>query len=62
MFRVVLEEYRALCQLRKRLEAEVVTRLANQPRFRRASGYRENESWSVTDALTPYSLPFLRQG
>ena len=25
MFRVVLEEYRALCQLRKRLEADVVT-------------------------------------
>ena len=24
MFRVVLEEYRALCQLRKRLEADIV--------------------------------------
>ena len=33
MFRVVLEEYRALCQLRKRLETDVVTRLANQPDF-----------------------------
>jgi transposase len=33
MFRVVLEEYRALCQLRKRLEADAVTRLANQPDF-----------------------------
>jgi transposase len=28
MFRVVLEEYRALCQLRKRLEATIATRLA----------------------------------
>ena len=35
MFRVVLEEYRALCQLRKRLEAGIVTGLANQPDFRR---------------------------
>jgi transposase len=33
MFRVVLEEYRALCQLRKRLEDEAVTRLAAQPDF-----------------------------
>jgi transposase len=33
MFRVVLEEYRALCQLRKRLEADVVTTLAAQPDF-----------------------------
>jgi transposase len=33
MFRVVLEEYRALCQRRKQLEAEVVTRLATQPDF-----------------------------
>src|SRR5882724_1271880 len=31
MFRVVLEEYRALCQLRKRLEADAVRRLAPQP-------------------------------
>jgi transposase len=35
MFRVVLEEYRALCLLRKRLEADVVTRLAPQPDFQR---------------------------
>ena len=33
MFRIVLEEYRALCLLRKRLEADVVTRLATQPDF-----------------------------
>jgi transposase len=33
MFRVVLEEYRALCELRKRLEGEAVTRLAAQPDF-----------------------------
>jgi transposase len=33
MFRVVLEEYRALCQLRKRLEAEIATRLATLPDF-----------------------------
>ena len=33
MFRVVLEEYRALCQLRKRLEADAVTWLADQPDF-----------------------------
>jgi transposase len=33
MFRVVLEEYRALCQLRKRLESDVVTTLAAQPDF-----------------------------
>ena len=33
MFRVVLEEYRSLCQLRKRLEEDVVTRLAHQPDF-----------------------------
>jgi len=31
MFRIVLEEYRALCLLRKRLEADVVTRLAHCP-------------------------------
>ncbi len=35
MFRVVLEEYRALCLLRKRLEADAITRLADQPDFRR---------------------------
>ena len=35
MFRVVLEEYRALCQLRKRLEAEIATRLAALPDFAR---------------------------
>ena len=35
MFRIVLEEYRALCVLRKRLEADVVTRLAYQPDFMR---------------------------
>ena len=33
MFRVVLEEYRALCQLRKRLELEIATRRATQPDF-----------------------------
>lgn len=33
MFRIVLEEYRALCVLRKRLEADVVTQLAHQPDF-----------------------------
>jgi transposase len=33
MFRVVLEEYRALCERRKQLEADVVTRLAAQPDF-----------------------------
>jgi transposase len=33
MFRVVLEEYRALCELRKRLEADVVSQLAHQPDF-----------------------------
>ena len=33
MFRVVLEEYRALCRLRKRLEADIVTRLATHPDF-----------------------------
>jgi len=33
MLRVVLEEYRALCALRKQLEAEVATRLATQPDF-----------------------------
>ena len=33
MFRVVLEEYRALCRLRTRLEAEVATRLATLPGF-----------------------------
>ena len=33
MFRVVLEEYRALCQLRKRLELEIAARLATQPDF-----------------------------
>lgn len=33
MFRVVLEEYRALCQRRKCLEAEIVTRLATLPDF-----------------------------
>lgn len=33
MFRVVLEEYRAVCQLRKRLEADVVSQLAHQPDF-----------------------------
>ena len=35
MFCVVLEEYRALCRLRKRLEADIVTRLADQPDFQR---------------------------
>jgi transposase len=33
MFRVVLEEYRALCQLRKRLEGEIAARLATLPDF-----------------------------
>lgn len=33
MFRVVLEEYRALCQRRKQLETDIVTRLATQPDF-----------------------------
>ena len=33
MFRVVLEEYRALCQLRTRLEAEIATRLGALPDF-----------------------------
>jgi transposase len=33
MFRVVLEEYRALCALRKRLETDAVLRLADQPDF-----------------------------
>jgi len=33
MFRVVLEEYRALCALRKRLETEIVARLATHPDF-----------------------------
>lgn len=33
MFRVVLEDYRALCLLRNRLEADAVTRLADQPDF-----------------------------
>jgi transposase len=33
MFRVVLQEYRALCLLRKRLEADAVTRLADLPDF-----------------------------
>jgi transposase len=35
MFRVVLEEYRALCLLRKRLEADAVTQLTPQPDFQR---------------------------
>ena len=35
LFRIVLEEYRALCRLRKRLEADVVTSLADQPDFQR---------------------------
>jgi transposase len=35
MFCVVLEEYRALCLLRKRLEADAVTHLADHPDFRR---------------------------
>lgn len=35
MFRIVLEEYRTLCLLRKRLEADVVTRLADHPDFQR---------------------------
>ena len=33
LFRVVLEEYRALCALRKRLEISIVTRLATHPDF-----------------------------
>jgi transposase len=33
MFRIVLEEYRAICALRKRLEADIVTRLATHPDF-----------------------------
>jgi hypothetical protein len=33
MFRVVLEEYRALCQRRKQLESDVVTALAAHPDF-----------------------------
>lgn len=33
MFRVVLEEYRALCQRRKHLETEIASRLATQPDF-----------------------------
>ena len=33
MLRVVLEEYRALCALRKQLEADIATRLATQPDF-----------------------------
>ena len=33
MFRIVLEEYRALCALRKRLETDAVLRLADQPDF-----------------------------
>jgi transposase len=33
MFRVVLEDYRALCQRRKQLEADIVTRLADQGDF-----------------------------
>ena len=33
MFRVVLEEYRALCQLRKRLEADIVTRFGESARL-----------------------------
>jgi len=35
MFRVVLEEYRALCRLRKRLETDAVSRLTEQPDFAR---------------------------
>jgi transposase len=35
MFRVVLTEYRGLCRLRKQLEADVVTRLADHSDFRR---------------------------
>jgi transposase len=35
MFRVVLEEYRALCQRRKQLEAEIVTRWQDQHDFLR---------------------------
>jgi transposase len=35
MFRVVLEEYRALCLLRKRLEVDAVTSLADHPDFQR---------------------------
>lgn len=33
MLRVVLEEYRAICALRKRLEADIVARLAMHPDF-----------------------------
>ena len=33
LFRVVLEEYLALCRLRKRVEADVVIQLADQPDF-----------------------------
>lgn len=33
MFRIVLEEYRALCRLRKRLEADIATHLSTQPDF-----------------------------
>ena len=33
MFRIVLEEYRGLCRLRKRLEADIVTHLSTQPDF-----------------------------
>lgn len=35
MFRLVLEEYRQLCQRRKTLEADIVTRLAGHPDFDR---------------------------
>ncbi len=35
MFRVVLEEYRQLCQRRKTLERDIVTRLAGHPDFDR---------------------------
>ena len=31
----ILEEYRALCRLRKRLEADAVARLAHHPDFQR---------------------------
>jgi transposase len=33
MFRIVLEEYRALCRLRKRLEADIARHLSTQPDF-----------------------------
>jgi transposase len=33
LFRIVLEEYRSLCQLRKRLETEIAARLAPLPDF-----------------------------